>query len=395
MIEIPFEKLSGADLIVDAIYQSNRNTEPGALSGEPLNKLMHVGNLGGFRTRKGSKGILLAVLTSTGAEAEWPNSLDTYTGVYTYFGDNRSPGQEMHQTKQRGNRLLQEAFAAAHSGTIAGRMECPLFFVFEWAGTARDHIFRGLAIPGTEYLAPGEDLVAVWRSTKGERFQNYRASLTILDAPTISGSWVLDSINAGHFLLEDARAPKPLTDWITTGHFKPLTAETIGTRGVKEQLPSGQIAKVLINEIYRFCDGDPWLFERIASEIWKLQCPAPVQYELTRKFRDGGRDAVGNMYLGPKSDPIKMSFALEAKLYSPSNNVGVKELSRLISRIKHREFGVFVTSSAVSKQAYDEVRDDEHPIIIISGQDICEVLIANGITSRNSCKDWLVKISGS
>lgn len=392
MKEIAFENLVGSNLIVDAIYLSDRTAPAGALAGEPLNKLMTVGNMGGFRTRKGKNGTLLAVLTSTGTEAEWPDSLDTYTGIYTYYGDNRSPGREMHQTKQRGNQLLQEAFASAHGGTRESRMNCPLFFVFEWAGNARDQVFRGLAIPGSEFLAPGEDLVAVWRSSKGERFQNYRASFTILDEASISGSWVQDSIKAGEFLYEDIRAPKTLTQWINTGKINPLVAEKIGTRNVSEQIPQDKLSSLLLSTIYEFCDGDPWKFEKIAAEIWKLNCPAPVEYELTRRFRDGGRDALGHMLIGPSSDPIKMSFSLEAKLYGPSNHVGVKELSRLISRIKHREFGVFVTTSAVGKQAYDEVRDDQHPIVIITGRDICQILNANGITSIETCNQWLRRI---
>jgi hypothetical protein len=39
-------------------------------------------------------------------------------------------------------------------------------------------IFRGLAVPGVEG-EPADDLVAIWRSKKGERFQNYRAKFTI------------------------------------------------------------------------------------------------------------------------------------------------------------------------------------------------------------------------
>jgi len=69
--------------------------------------------------------------------------------------------------------------------------------------------------------------------------------------------------------------------------------------------------------------------------------------------------------------------------------VGVKEMSRLISRIKHREFGVMVTTSVVSPQAYKEVRDDGHPIVILSGSDIAKVLISFGINSKKTCLDWL------
>jgi hypothetical protein len=45
------------------------------------------------------------------------------------------------------------------------------------------------------------------------------------------------------------------------------------------------------------------------------------------------------------ADRISLDFALEAKCYAPENGVGVKELSRLISRLRHRQFGILVTTS--------------------------------------------------
>ncbi|MCP1762460.1 O-acetyl-ADP-ribose deacetylase (regulator of RNase III) [Bradyrhizobium japonicum] len=36
---------------------------------------------------------------------------------------------------------------------------------------------------------------------------------------------------------------------------------------------------------------------------------------------------------------------LEAKCYGSGNSVGVREMSRLISRLRHRQFGVLVTTS--------------------------------------------------
>ena len=95
---------------------------------------------------------------------------------------------------------------------------------------------------------------------------------------------------------------------------------------------------------------------------------------MTRPSRDGGRDAIGQYAIGPAADPIRLDFALEAKCYKPGNSVGVKELARLISRIKHREFGVLVTTSYVNEQAYKEVRDDGHHIIIIAGADLVATL---------------------
>ena len=71
------------------------------------------------------------------------------------------------------------------------------------------------------------------------------------------------------------------------------------------------------------------------------------------------------------------------------NTVGVKETSRLISRIRHRQFGVLVTTSAVSRQAYSEVRDDRHPVILISGRDIAELLIKTGFNTAESVQSFL------
>jgi hypothetical protein len=117
--------------------------------------------------------------------------------------------------------------------------------------------------------------------------------------------------------------------------------------------------------------------------------------QITRASIDGGRDAIGRYVLGLKDDPVYVDFALEAKCYSPriggseANTVGVKEISRLISRLRHRQFGVLVTTSAIARQGYEEVRDDSHPIIFISGKDITDILIQNGHNSPESVQGWL------
>jgi hypothetical protein len=77
-------------------------------------------------------------------------------------------------------------------------------------------------------------------------------------------------------------------------------------------------------------------FERCAVELLRLAAPGVQNVDVTRPSRDGGRDAIGQYAIGPAADPIRLDFALEAKCYKPGNSVGVKELARLISRIKHR-----------------------------------------------------------
>ena len=70
---------------------------------------------------------------------------------------------------------------------------------------------------------------------------------------------------------------------------------------------------------------------------------------------------------------------MEAKCYAPTSPVGVRELSRLISRLRHRQFGIMVTTSFVHDQAYREIKEDAHPIIVVSGVDIVWLLRTHGL----------------
>jgi hypothetical protein len=123
--------------------------------------------------------------------------------------------------------------------------------------------------------------------------------------------------------------------------------------------------------------------------------PRVVIDEITRASVDGGRDAIGRYRLGLPEDPVFAEFSLEAKCYMPGifgsapNAVGVREVSRLISRIRHREFGVLVTTSVIGRQAYEEVRKDRHPIIFICGKDLAEILAINGYGSAVLVKELL------
>ena len=110
---------------------------------------------------------------------------------------------------------------------------------------------------------------------------------------------------------------------------------------------------------------------------------------VTRRSMDGGRDAIGQHSLGPPSDRISVQFALEAKCYGPDNGVGVKELSRLISRLLHRQYGVLVTTSYLGSQPYQELREDGHPVVVVSGRDIVEVMRAKGISNAVEVRSWL------
>lgn len=118
------------------------------------------------------------------------------------------------------------------------------------------------------------------------------------------------------------------------------------------------------------------------------------KFNLTRPWRDGGRDAIGIYAIQSGSAinyPLRMECALEAKCYGTNTSVGVKEISRLISRIRYRQFGIMITTSFVDKQAYSEVVEDGHPILIVTAADIARILINNSINKEN-IESWLISI---
>lgn len=145
----------------------------------------------------------------------------------------------------------------------------------------------------------------------------------------------------------------------------------------------------MLQEIIDFFP-DPYKFESCACKLVQIMDHNVVSVTPTRSVRDGGMDGVGKYRVGSISNGIELEFLLEAKRYSVNNSVGVKETSRLISRIKHRQFCYFVTTSYVADQAYKEIIEDNQPIVIVSGKDIIDILMNAGINSVALLKEWLV-----
>lgn len=189
---IPFEELEQADLLVDRVYESGPSDNVGA---DPLQRLLPVGNQGGIRYKGSVQGddIRLVVLYTSGEHPDWPDSVDPYTGTGAYFGDNRRPGQELHATTRQGNEILRLIFDRANGDCTAG--ESSTRVVFSKSDRRRDVVFRGLAVPGSPAVAIGDELVAVWRAVGQHRFQNYRATFTILDEAVVRRGWLNDLLD--------------------------------------------------------------------------------------------------------------------------------------------------------------------------------------------------------
>ncbi|TKR26966.1 restriction endonuclease [Cellulomonas hominis] len=381
----PFEGHGSAPLIVDAVYEGGTANNQGD---DPINKLLSVGNAGGFRPLGSivKRTVKYVVLYTSGVDPDWPDVLDPRTGGFVYHGDQKEPGRELHDTPRRGNLLLRHLFELAEGGPEQ-RAAVPPIFLFEKAVPGRSVAFRGLLAPGGPAIRPDERLVAVWKSRDGQRFQNYRATFTVLDEASVSRAW-LDALRSGEDA--DAHAPAAWREWVASGAYRPLVAQpTRQTRAREDQLPKDPEGLRILAAVKSYFEASPTAFEACAARLWQMMAPAVSNVVVTRASVDGGRDAVGTYALGPLGDRVELSFSLEAKCYGLDNSVGVKEVARLISRLRHREFGVFVTTSYLARQAYSEIREDQHPVVVISGGDIVQLLRERGYRDVAAVERWL------
>lgn len=399
MEAVAFEDLQNAKLVVDTVYKGGKISGKGS---EVLSKLLPgCSNSGGFRKvlRKDGSGLpAYVVLYTSMEELAWPDYLDEETGIFRYYGDNRSPGRTILDTPRKGNQLLEFVFDCLNSkdGSI---QNIPPFLIFKKTGCGWDVKFLGIAAPGNPKISPDHDLVAFWRSMDEERFQNYEAYFTVLETTQdISREWlnalIYDHDNSLQF------APENWKHFISKGRngIVPLIAKKLPKIPSRyDQLQTDIEGQACLKRIREFYSEFPQGFEMCAKAILEKTDPNFCEFDLTRPWRDGGRDALGYYVISPGGKcnrQLRIDCALEAKCYGEKNSVGVREMSRLISRIRYRQFGVMLTTSYVHSQAYQEVIEDGHPILIISATDIAQTLRRSAITSNN-IDDWLISIGES
>lgn len=392
-MEYEFNQLENAPLVVDAIYKSGTTKN---ISSEVLHHLFpKCGTSGGFRKvnrADGSGKLAYVVLYTSMEELEWPDYLDVETGIFRYYGDNRKPGNELLKTKLKGNHLLEEVFNILNSKGPYD--DIPPFFIFKKTGRGRDVQFLGLAAPGNPKISPDKDLISFWRTMNDKRFQNYEAYFTVLDTKekVITKKWLECLIHNNANSLDFA--PDCWKKFVKTGRngIKALSAKRILKIPSKyEQLQSDQEGQYLLQRIRDYYSDNPYGFEVCAIDLISKLNVNFQDFSLSRPWRDGGIDASGYYVInsgGTQNHPLKIDCALEAKCYSEKNSVGVKAMSRLISRIRYRQFGILITTSYVDSQAYKEVVEDGHPILIVTANDIAAIL-RNSKIDRSNVDAWL------
>ena len=101
------KELTNCDLVVDAVYEGG---DVGNAADDSLGKLLKVGNQGGFRYLGSVTALKYIALYTSGENIDWPDTIDTETGIFKYYGDNRKPGHDLHDTRRKGNVILKNLF---------------------------------------------------------------------------------------------------------------------------------------------------------------------------------------------------------------------------------------------------------------------------------------------
>lgn len=386
-------------LYIDAIYKSDSNRKN--FSAEVLSKLLGVKNQGGFRYLGKTEAPNLVILFTSGEDIYWRDELDSSLGVLLYYGDNKTPGTDLHKTKLHGNEILRSIFELSSSSDIDKRKKIPPILVFKKT-TGRNVKFLGLAVPGIKGKPNKDWLTAVWGCNKnGDRFQNYKAYFTILNTSTgseyqngfgINLAWIND-IEVGE-AYNSIHAPIEWKKYILKENYSVLVSKKekfVKTK--EEQLPDDCNKMKMLNFLqqYFYSKDRGYSFEKFAADLTQYMDDSVVDINVTRPYKDGGLDAEGRYRIFKNAEnTVYVEFYLQAKCYAPANGVVVSDTARLISRIKNRQFGIMFTTSYIAKQAYEEILKDGHPIVIINGKNIIEYIFNElEIRTISELEKWL------
>ena len=405
--KIDGEERKTFSLLLDRIYKSGIKGTP--LQKDIVSKIFRVRNQGGIRFPApevvgGKRSYQYCVLCSTGREMYWKDESDEHFGAYVYFGDQNRPGCDILDTSLKGNRFLADVFNYA-AGSDSERRMVPPVFAFQKVGSGSDVVFKGLLVPGIDTMPPEDWLVAFYTKLhrRSASFLNFKSYFTILDTsdgcpaePNQSGisfQWLTDIENGK--TLESVYCPKAFKRYVLLGQRKAIKpfVHTEPYPDKSQQLPNSEEGMAMLDYLQKHfisIDGG-FSFEHFAVKILQMMYPSIVDRHVTRKYDDGGIDAIGRYQVfKSEQNAICLDFYVQAKCYRTTNSVDTKDTARLISRIKGKDFGIMFTTSYIARQAYNEIIEDKHPIGFVTGGDIIQFLSKRlQIRDKAELAEWL------
>lgn len=277
----------------------------------------------------------------------WQDIIDRRQGRIWYWGDAKADTNRERDDFD-GNRLLAAIWRAVGERRWNDAPPILHFSKFE-KGTVR---FNGVCVLS--------DLEDAWFEDGGLRVRNYRAVLDVLPIERCSVEW-LHARAQGN---DDALAPAPWSIYARSGGHQRLVSWAKQVLSERQQLPSPESADWrALEQLHAL---DPLVAERL---VLRAFADLPIAHNIkgTPPTKDGGFDFFGAFLLPP---PLGYSVAVkgEMKRYHPGENkVGPRDVARLVARLQRGEHGIFVTTSAFTRQCQEEVFADAYPVELIFG----------------------------
>lgn len=105
------------------------------------------------------------------------------------------------------------------------------------------------------------------------------------------------------------------------------------------------------------------------------------EVSVTKRARDGGIDLTAmRPGIGNFSESDTIHYYIQAKRFSPSSSVSVKQIRELKGVIPVGQKGIFVTTSKFSKDAISESNNNpSNPVVLIDGKSLIESCIDNDL----------------
>jgi len=297
----------------------------------------------------------------------WRDVIDKRQGRIYFWGDAKADATR-GRDDFAGNRYLAAIWRAVNERRWR---DVPpiLHFSKDEKGTSR---FSGLCVM--------TDLQDAWMEDAGQRVRNYHAVLDILPIDPVEVGWLRARV-------DDSPAETPLawSVYARCGEHERLVVWAKQVRSLAQQLPpAGSGERQILEIIHQL---DPLAAERLVVRAFR-NLKIAHKIEQTRSTRDGGFDFFGRFELPP---PLGYSVSLkgEVKRYEPSRPVGPRSVARLVARLQLGEHGVFVTTSAFTRQCQEEVFADAYPVELIAGGKLVSMLQQLGaVQSGRLVSEW-------
>lgn len=336
-----------------------------------------IGNSKGIRPAKSKNGRLPAFIVLVTRKIShkhhnpWDDIVDYGSSTIFYWGDAKFSHLKSYKDFD-GNRCLIAVYEKYLEGNFN---EIPPILHFSKKQKGKI-IFNGLCI------IKGVQLT--WFEDQQKPVKNFRFELTILDEEKVKVSWLLKrvySIGESNLL-----APEAWTSF-TSGRIKKMNLLKKEILKGEDQLPPDDSPeKKILESLVRLKAVE---FEAFLVDLIKELPHVSHNILRTRFVKDGGFDFYGDFTL-PFPFSYKIGFLGEAKKYDLDNPVKPENISRLVARLARGQYGIFFTTSYYTKQAQEEVLQDEYPVRLYCGLDIINMLREMKLIERNSINQkWM------